>query len=380
MSPEPDSAPEAATDSADSLSVACLSDALADELDDPELVDDLPAAGGRVPEMATLAFDIPHLQQRMRVDNYLTQQIKHATRNRVQQAIAQGRVRINGAVVSKNSRQLLAGDRLEITLLRPAPEDLKAQDMPLDILYEDESLLVLHKPPGIAVHPTYKHWDYTLANGLLAYFRRQLNDPEAKIKPGLIHRLDKDTSGVLLIGKTPEAKRLLGKQFEYRKTHKVYRALVWGRPQHNQGLLETNLGLGTRHRARQVVYPYESRHGKPARTGWKVLQRFEQGLSLLEVELFTGRTHQIRAHMAHLGHPIWGDSLYGGRLEEFPEHHPLSDRQRAAFAPLSALLPRQALHAAILHFQHPADQRPMRCEAPLPADMQAAIDWLLAQG
>lgn len=327
-------------------------------------------------EMATLLFEIPQLNQRQRVDQYLTQRIKHATRNRVQQAIAEGRVCINGLPVTKNSRQLLPGDRLEIHLLRPAPEALKAQDMPLDILYEDTALLVLHKPPGIAVHPTYKHWDGTLANGLLAYFRRQLNDPEAKIKPGLVHRLDKDTSGVLLIGKTQEAKRQLGRQFEDRQTHKVYRALVWGCPSQTTGLIETNLGPSLRHRARQEVFRYAGRQGKPARTAWKVLAQFQAGLSLLEVELFTGRTHQIRAHLAHLGHPIWGDGLYGGVLSELSERYPISQTQREALKPLTYLLPRQALHAAILQFQHPDDQRPMRLEAPLPTDIQAAIDWL----
>jgi len=325
-------------------------------------------------QMATLVFEIPHLQTTQRVDAYLTERVKYATRNRVQKAIAEGRVWIDGQVVKKNSRRLHAGERLELSLLRPAPEEMKPQAMALDIYYEDESLLVLCKPPGLAVHPTYRHWHGTLANGLLYYFRRQLNDPEAKIKPGLIHRLDKDTSGLMVVGKTPEAKRKLSRQFEYRQIRKVYRALVWGMPAQTGGLLETNLGPSKALRTRQGVYPYLGREGKPARTAWKVLQGLNE-LSLVEVELFTGRTHQIRAHLAHLGHPILGDALYGGLASARSN----LNMTPAALAHLTALLPRQALHAAILGFTHPLSGEALSFEASLPTDMQATLSWLTQQ-
>lgn len=324
-----------------------------------------PAGDPRKFEMATLVFEIPRLGDRQRVDSYLTHNVKYATRNRVQKAISEGRVTVNGRPV-KNSYGLMQGDRLEMRILRPAPEDMQAERMDLDIRYEDEALIVVNKPAGLAVHPTYQHWQGTLANGLLHHFRTQLGDPEARIKPGLIHRLDKFTSGLLVVGKTAEAKRILSKQFEQRKTRKVYQALVWGVPQQPAGLLETNLGIS--HYSRMVidVFPYLGREGKPARTAWKITAAFD-GFSLLEVELFTGRTHQIRAHLRHLGHPILGDFIYGG----------LGGEHAPAWLPeLLGLIPRQALHAARLGFFHPLSRDWLEFQAPLPADISAALAWL----
>lgn len=314
--------------------------------------------------LETLVFEIPKLAERLRVDAYLSKKVKYATRNRVQKAIAEGRVTVNGKAV-KNAYGLQAGDRLELTLLRPAATDMVAEELPLEILYEDPELIVLNKPPGIPVHPTYRHWSGTLANGLLFYFRQQLGDMQAPIKPGLIHRLDKGTSGVLVVGKTPQAKRLLSKQFEKRQSQKRYQALVWGAPSTEGGLLETNLGPSSKDRRVMANFAYQGRQGKPARSRWQVLQRFGSAFALLEVELLTGRTHQIRSHLAHLGHPILGDNLYGpGR--ELPEG-------------LGQLLQRQALHAVELGFSHPASQHWVSFRAPLSADLQASLDWLAAQ-
>ena len=186
-------------------------------------------ASGRELQLETLVFEIPKLSERQRVDSYLTRKIKYATRNRVQKAIAEKRVTVNGRSV-KNSYALQRGDRLEITLMRPAATDMIAEAMDLDIYYEDTELIVVCKPPGIAVHPTYNHWDGTLANGLLHHFRQQLNDPTAQIKPGLIHRLDKNTSGLLVIGKTQSAKRRLSQQLLKRTPKKIYRANIEGVP------------------------------------------------------------------------------------------------------------------------------------------------------
>lgn len=321
-------------------------------------------------ELARLHFEIPHFAQRTRIDSFLTRHLRYATRNRIQKAIAEGRVTVNGRTV-KNAYGLQYGDRVEIILKRPAATDMVAQEMPLDILYEDEALIVLNKPPGIAVHPTYQHWDGTLANGLLWHYRQQVGDMSAPFKPGLIHRLDKNTSGVLVVGKTLHAKRTLSRQFERRQTAKIYLALVWGTPRHSRGLLETNLGISRRNRMMIDVYPLHGSEGKPAKTGWEVLESVG-GFSLLRVILFTGRTHQIRSHLRHLGHPIVGDATYGGVSGEGYQYPGQAD-----WLPrLLQLIPRQALHAGHLEFDHPLSGERCVFQAPLPADMQAALNWL----
>lgn len=344
-------------------------EALEDALDGDDL-DDQPGKPGdpRKFELATMVFEIPRLSGRTRVDAFLTHNVKYATRNRVQKAIAQGRVTVNGKPV-KNAYGLMQGDRLEMRILRPAAEDMQAEPMDLDIHYEDDCLIVVNKPAGLAVHPTYKHWTSTLANGLLHHFREGLGDPGARIKPGLIHRLDKFTSGLLVVGKTAEAKRILSKQFEQRKTRKVYKALVWGVPSAGSGLLETNLGISRHSRMVIDVFPYNGLEGKPARTAWKLAEAFD-GFALLEVELFTGRTHQIRSHLRHLGHPIVGDFIYGGLGGENPP---------AWLPELLRLIPRQALHAARLGFFHPIGRQWHEFEAPLPQDILAAMAWLRAR-
>ncbi|PIQ28362.1 RNA pseudouridine synthase [bacterium (Candidatus Blackallbacteria) CG17_big_fil_post_rev_8_21_14_2_50_48_46] len=336
------------------------------EDDEPELLPDEPAAV----ELARLQFEIPHFSQRTRIDSFLTRHLRYATRNRIQKAIAEGRVTVNGKNV-KNSCPLHRGDLVEITLKRPAATDMVAQEIPLDILYEDEDLIVLNKPPGIAVHPTYQHWDGTLANGLLWHYRQQVGDMSAPFKPGLIHRLDKNTSGVLVVGKTLLAKRKLSRQFEERLTGKIYWALVWGVPRHQKGILETNLGVSKKNRMQIDVFPLHGPDGKPAKTGWEVLEK-AGGFSLLRVVLFTGRTHQIRSHLRHLGHPIVGDATYGGLHGEgfdYPE--------KDTWLPqLQAIISRQALHAGHLEVNHPATGQRMAFQAPLPADILAALEWL----
>lgn len=350
-----------------------------DELLDDELLDDdteldplgdAVIPGAPVLRMATLRFEIPHLAERYRVDSWLSRHIKYATRHRVQKAIAEGRVAVNGHPV-KNSYGLLSGDVVEVQILRPSPADMLAEDMPLEILYEDTHLVVLVKPPGIAVHPTYRHWSGTLANGLLYHFQQHTPSGEPVPVPGLIHRLDKFTSGLLVVGKTAEAKRQLSAQFAQRRTRKRYQALVWGVPRAREGLLETNLGISAHSRMVMDVYPYGGSRGKTARTGWK-LERDLGRFSLLDVELFTGRTHQIRAHLRHLGHPILGDHIYGGQTGEGYRFA----GQQQWLPQLLEIIPRQALHAAFLGFYHPISREWLEFQAPLPADIRAALDWL----
>lgn len=330
--------------------------------------EELVEVDGRKLKMARLHFEIPQLKSRQRVDRYITQHIKYATRNRVQQAIAEGRIKVNGKKV-KNSYALIPGDQVEMRLLRPANEEMPAEDIPLDIVFEDEHLIVLNKPPGLAVHPTYRHWTGTLLNGLMHHFQRR----GEQIKPGLSHRLDKFTSGIIVMGKTALAKRQLGLQFRRRSTSKVYFALVWGNPKENRGLIETNLGQSQRSRMVQEVFPYGGKQGKTARTAWQVRERFGR-FALLEVELFTGRTHQIRAHLRHLGHPILGDFIYDG-LEGLAPRAGDQDW----LPQLQAQLDRQALHAAKLGIQHPETGENVVFEASMPEDMLRAMDWLRAQ-
>lgn len=339
----------------------------------PERSDNTPLRDkdGRELRLETLCFEVPALQSRQRIDAYLTRKVKYATRNRIQKAIGEGRIQVNGQAVRKASQNVLAGDKIEVTILRPAAEDMEAEAMALDILYEDAHLIVLNKPAGIAVHPTYKHWNGTLANGLLYHFRQSLGDMEARIKPGLIHRLDKQTSGTLVVGKDLETKRQLGQQFARREARKIYRALVWGEPKTQQGLIESNLGPSPRDRRIQQNFPYLGRQGKPARTAWH-LERGLQRFALLKVELFTGRTHQIRSHLQSLGHPILGDPVYGGLKGEtffWPD-------QESWLPDLLQRIPRQALHASELGFRHPHTGQWMDFSAPLPADMLAALHWI----
>jgi 23S rRNA pseudouridine1911/1915/1917 synthase len=331
-----------------------------------DLLPDLP-----IPvELAKLQYEIPNFAIRTRIDSFLTTHLRYATRNRIQKAIAEGRVTVNGKNV-KNSYGLRPKDLVEITLKRPAATDMVAQDIPLDIIFEDDDLIVLNKPPGIAVHPTYKHWDGTLANGLLWHYRQQVGDPNAPFKPGLIHRLDKNTSGLLVVGKTALAKRNLGRQFERRQTGKIYLALVWGTPRHDKGLLETNLGVSKSNRLQIDVFPLNGKEGKPAKTGWEVLERIN-GFALLRVILFTGRTHQIRSHLRHLGHPIVGDKTYGGLLGEGYNY---PDKEQW-LPELLNLIPRQALHAGHLEFNHPLTGERCAFQSQAPADFQAALQWL----
>lgn len=318
------------------------------------------------PKMQVLQFEIPHLASRQRLDSYVTKHVKYATRNRVQQAIQEKRVLVNGAP-AKNSYGLLPGDLVEVTLERPAPEDMIAQPMDLDILYEDDEIIVVNKPPGLPVHPTYKHWDNTLANGLLYHFRQQVGDPEAKFKPGLIHRLDKHTSGVLVVGKSAIAKRVLGKQFKHRQTTKVYHALVWGCPENPEDVLETNLGTAPKSKLLQQVYPLYGSQGRPSKTGYEVVEQCGP-LSLLKVRLYTGRTHQIRVHLQHIGHPIVGDFLYGG-LDGLGQY------TQDWVPELLERMPRQALHAGHLEIFHPLTEEPMTFEADIPEDIKGALKW-----
>lgn len=309
-------------------------------------------------------------QQLLRVDKFLLEHLSDTSRNRIQQAARAGFVHINGRPQKKGYR-VKPGDVVTLLLDRPRYETtIEPEDIPLDIVYEDEQLLVVNKPAGLVVHPGVGNYTGTLVNALAFHLRDvpgyDANDPSV----GLVHRIDKDTSGLLVVAKTPEAKTSLGLQFFHKTTHRLYNALVWGNLRADVGRIEGNIGRNPSDRLQMTVFPPDSEQGKPAVTHWRVLERFGY-VTLIECRLETGRTHQIRAHLTHIGHPLFADARYGGDkvLRGVPS------ASYAAFVRGGfAICPRQALHARTLGFVHPTTGKEMHFEAPLPADLQTLLE------
>ncbi len=270
----------------------------------------------------------------------------------------------------KANYKVAPSDVIEVTLTRPPAPEMKPEAIPLDIVYEDETLLVVNKPAGMVVHPAFGNWTGTLANAVLYHTQRHLSDlNHDEFRPGIVHRLDKDTSGLLVVAKENEAHFALAKQLAHRTTKKKYLALVWGVPKLKHGTIQTNIGRSKKNRKVMAVYEFESEEGKTAITDYIVKEDFGY-FSLLEVKLHTGRTHQIRVHLQHIGNPILGDETYGGKTIRT-----LGFSHSDAFVEnLFKVITRQALHAAFLSFVHPKTKVQVSFEAPLPSDMQQAIE------
>lgn len=281
-----------------------------------------------------------------RLDHYLSQQDLGLTRSRVRQLIVDGNVLVNGAAV-KPAHRVRVGDVVLVTVPAPRPSGVVAQDIPITVVYQDADLVVIDKPPGLSVHPGPGHPDGTLVNGLLALCP-DIQGIGGEIRPGIVHRLDKDTSGLMIAAKTQDAHHNLSRQIKDREVEKGYLAMVEGSPSTEAGLIDVPIGRDPRHRTRMAVTP----EGRESRTGFRVIDR-AGGFSLLELRLHTGRTHQARVHLAWLGHPLLGDAVYGRR---------------------SPLLPRHFLHAHRLSFAHPATGEPLEFRSPLPPDLQATLD------
>ena len=250
-------------------------------------------------------------QEPERIDKYLSVRMQHSSRNRIQKAADAGSIHVNGTPVKSNYK-VRPEDVITLMLHQPKHDtSIVAEDIPLDIVYEDDQLMVINKPAGMVVHPGAGNFHGTLINAVAWHMRNvpsfDANNPEV----GLVHRIDKDTSGLLVVAKTPEAKTLLGKQFFRKTTHRSYIALVWANFVEEEGRIEGNIARDVRDRLRMAVFPPDSETGKPAVTHWRVLERFGY-TTLVECILETGRTHQIRAHMRHIGHPLFGDARYGG--------------------------------------------------------------------
>jgi 23S rRNA pseudouridine1911/1915/1917 synthase len=318
---------------------------------------DVPAAG------RPMRIVIPAGQSRTRLDLYLTHHVQNATRTKVREAIVGGSVLVNGRRV-KPSHSVAPGETIDIIFPRPPRPEAQPEDIPLDIVYEDEVVLVVNKPAGMVTHPAHAHYSGTLVNALLHHSSR-LSQLNTELRPGIVHRLDKETSGLLVVAKTDQAHQALARQFMHRTIDREYWAVVWGTFRQQQGTIEASLGRSKRDRKKVAV----TADGKHAVTEYEVLERLDY-LTLLRLRLKTGRTHQIRVHLAHIGHPIFGDPAYGGRSATWGGLDGSKARQAAM---LLKGLTRQALHAKTIGFVHPVTRTRVAFDSPLPADMRETL-------
>ena len=309
-------------------------------------------------------------QQLLRIDKFLTERLPGISRNRIQQAAEAQCILVNGKVVKSNYR-VKPLDVIQVVMDRPRYEmEVVAEDIPLDVVYEDEDVLVVNKPAGLVVHPGHGNWTGTLVNALAWHFKDNPNYDVDDPRLGLVHRIDKDTSGLLVIAKTPDAKTKLGKQFFEKTTRREYTAVVWGIPESPQGRIEGNIGRSIKDRLQMAVYPPDSDMGKHAVTHYTVTEPLGY-VSVVKCVLETGRTHQIRVHMRHIGHTLFNDSRYGGEQILRGERTAM---YRKFVENCMEVCPRQALHARTLGFKHPRTGQEMFFESQLPPDMTSLID------
>ncbi len=303
----------------------------------------------------------------LRVDKFLMNFIENATRNKIQQAAKAGNVLVNDVVVKPNYK-VKPKDVVRVVLTYPPHENLLvAEDIPIDIVYEDDEVIVVNKPAGMVVHPGHGNYSGTLVNGLIHHIE---NLPKnSNERPGLVHRIDKDTSGLLVVAKTEYAMAHLSKQFFDRTTERLYYALVWGNIEEDEGTIEGNIGRSFKNRLQMDVFP-DGEHGKHAVTHYKVLERLTY-VTLVQCKLETGRTHQIRAHFKHIGHTLFNDERYGGNAilkgTTFTKYKQFVDN-------CFKILPRQALHAKTLGFTHPTTGEFLKFDSEVPEDITACLE------
>ena len=308
-------------------------------------------------------------QELLRIDKYLMDRLPNVTRTKVQQGIKDGYVKVNGTEVKSNYK-VHPNDKISIFFPEPPrDEEVVPENTPLDIVMEDDHLLIVNKPAGMVVHPAYQNWSGTLVNALTYHFQ---NLPEMKGndgRPGLVHRIDKDTSGLLVIAKTEQAMNGLAKQFFDHSIERTYYALVWGTPEESKGTIDVNVGRSLKDRRVTSAFP-KGDFGKNAITHFEVLKDLRY-VSLLKCNLETGRTHQIRAHMRYIGHPLFNDETYGGseilkgtvftKYKQFVQN-------------CFKIMPRQALHAKTLGFVHPVTKKEIFADSELPEDFKNVLD------
>lgn len=304
----------------------------------------------------------------IRIDKFLMGRIENASRNKIQQAAKAGNILVNGAPAKQNYRVKPLDIISVVMAYPPRITEILPEEISLDIVYEDAYLLVVNKAAGMVVHPGHGNYDGTLVNALVWHFR---NSPENnhETMPLLVHRIDKDTSGILLVPKTEEAQTRLAKNFFDHTIRRTYQAIVWGTPKEMEGTITGNVGRNLSNRLVMTVFP-EGDHGKHAVTHYKVLKSYDY-VSLIECRLETGRTHQIRAHMKYLGHPLFSDARYGGNKIL---KGTTSGSYKKFIENCFELLPRQALHAKSLGFVHPVTRKEIFFDSKLPADMVAVLE------
>ena len=313
------------------------------------------------------SFEASKGQEPLRVDKFLMNFIENATRNKIQAAAKEGNIWVNQNPVKSNYK-VKAGDKVQVMFEHPPYENLLVpEDIPINIVYEDEVLLVVNKPAGMVVHPGHGNYSGTLVNALLYHFKDLPLNSDSR--PGLVHRIDKDTSGLLVVAKTAEAMTHLSRQFFDKTSTREYIALAWGVFSEASGTIEGHIGRSLKNRLQMDVFEDES-FGKPAITHYKVLEDLRY-VSLIQCQLETGRTHQIRAHMKHIGHPLFNDERYGGdkilKGTTFTKYKQFVDN-------CFKLLPRQALHAKTLGFEHPITKKVLTFNTDLPEDFKACLE------
>ena len=306
-------------------------------------------------------------QEPLRVDKFLMNFIENSTRNKIQDAAKNGHILVNGVAV-KSSYKVRPKDVVKVVLTHPPHEQLLvAEDLPIDIVYEDDTVIVVNKAAGMVVHPGHGNYSGTLVNGLIHHIDNLPTNSNER--PGLVHRIDKDTSGLLVVAKTEKAMTNLSKQFFDRTTERLYYALVWGNIEDDEGRIEGNIGRSLKNRLQMDVF-LEGDFGKPAVTHFKVLERFMY-VTLVQCKLETGRTHQIRAHFKHIGHTLFNDERYGGndilKGTTFTKYKQFVQN-------CFKVLPRQALHAKTLGFTHPKTEEFVRFNSEIPEDFAECIE------
>lgn len=317
------------------------------------------------------SFKVDTGQQPLRVDKWVQQRIENASRNKVQQAIDAGFLTVNSKQVKSNYKVKPGDDILLMSFVNPEYTEIKAENIPLDIVYEDGEVMVINKSPNMVVHPGVGNYTGTLLNGIAYHLLQQNPNLTEEDLPryGLVHRIDKNTTGLIAVAKTAEAAAHLAKQFFNHTVQRKYVAFVWGNIEKDNGSIEAHVGRHQRHRKMFDAYP-EGESGKHAITHYKVIERFNY-VTLVECKLETGRTHQIRVHMKHIGHTLFNDAEYGGdkilKGTIFSKYKQFIDN-------CFAVCPRVALHAATLGFVHPKTNEELFFEAPLPDDMTVLIE------
>lgn len=313
------------------------------------------------------AFDIDVGQEPLRIDKFLMNRIENATRNKIQKAAKEGFIRVNGEIV-KSSYKVKKGDKIRILFTHPPYENLLTpEEIDLNIEFEDDSIIVINKPSGMVVHPGHGNYSGTLINALLFHFDNLPNN--SSNRPGLVHRIDKDTSGLLVIAKTEKSMTILAKQFFKKSVEREYYALVWGDLKDDEGEINAPIGRNPKNRLQMIVYE-NIEGGKDAVTNYKVIERFGY-VTLVSCKLKTGRTHQIRVHMKYIGHTLFNDERYGGdKILKGTVYSKYKQFVENCFN----IIPRQALHAKTLGFIHPLNKQKVMFDSKIPEDMELVIE------